>query len=143
MSERQGAVPGNDRVAELLDMQGAGERALDEDIAAVRRIAPAGEQAEPAHAVKRPRDRRLGDAELPGEAADRVRRRLEIDGEKDRHLPRRQIGRIVAHQIEGDIVPELEGLTGTKFGRHTRDTRDRFGAELSKAGRSAEGKRES
>src|SRR4051794_17678055 len=102
MSERQRTVAGDDGVAELLDMEGAGEGALDEDVAAVRLIAATGEQAEAAHGVERSRDRRLGDAELPGKAADGVRWRLEINGEENRHLPRRQIRRVIAHQIEGD-----------------------------------------
>ena len=112
-------MAGDDQVTELLDMQGTGKRALDENIAAVGFVAPASEQAEPTHGVERPGDCRLGDAKLLSEPANGVRRRLEIDGEEHRHLSGRQIGRVIMHHIKGDVVPELKCLTGTKFGRHT------------------------
>ena len=47
-----------------------------------------------------------------------MRRRVEIDRQQHSHLARGEVARLAPHLIEGDVVPEAQGLTRAQFGGH-------------------------
>jgi hypothetical protein len=111
-------VATDDRVAKFLYGKGSRDGALGEDTAAISLVATANDETEPAKRIQGTGYDRLGNAELFRQSANRMRRRLEINRQQNRHLSGRQVVSVGTNQIERHIVPEAQGLAWPQFDGH-------------------------
>src|SRR5690606_9286246 len=96
-SDGQVQRPGNDSIAEALDIERSLDRSADQHVAPVVFVAMAGDKLQSAHRVQRTGNDGLGDAEPGSKSAHGMRRRREIDGKQNGHLPHGQVRRVVAY----------------------------------------------
>jgi len=111
-------MAGDDDVAEAFDSERPFESTLDEDVSPVGLVAPASQQTDASQRVEGTGNDRLCDAELLRQSANRMGRRLKVDGEKHRHLALGQILIVVADEVESDVVPQTQRLTRPEIGGH-------------------------
>jgi hypothetical protein len=91
---------------------GAGDRALDENIAAIFLVFFAADKINRRERIQRAADGGLGNAEALGQVFDRMRRRHQIYRQHNRLLTRGEVIGKLAHGAQGYAAPEVQGVNG-------------------------------
>ncbi len=96
------------QIAQPLEILGTLDGALDQHITAIPLVTPAGNQSKNSHRVQRPRYYRFRYIQMRCQSANRVRRRFQINGQQNGHLPGCQVGIIAPDLSQRGALPQAK-----------------------------------